>query len=124
MPKINQPYIPDLSVKYAPRINRKFAMMAERISRREQLRKGDVLQYCFEAAVAASKGEIGVSTGAYDAMVTVRTSRAVRSQVRKLWLSNPNVIEADVLRALLEWILPIALAKRMSYVMRLREGML
>lgn len=120
-----KPYKPDLSVKYAPRINRRFAQMVDRISRREQLRKGDVLQYCFEAAVSVWKGrDIAVSTGAYDAMVTVRTSSAVRKQVYKIWLANPDVIEADVLRALLEWILPIAISKRMSYVMRLRERML
>jgi hypothetical protein len=121
---MQQPFRPDLSVKYAPRINRRFARMADRIAAREQMRKGDVLQYCFEAAVANGRLTRSGSSSALalDAMLTVRTSKKMRGRVYELWRDNPNMLEADVLRGLLEWVLPIAIEKRISYVMKLREA--
>lgn len=120
----------ELSARYSPRINRRFLKMLEGISTRSHMPESDVLRYCFEAELLSKgerrKGKVerrdsNVRT-ALDAMVTVRTTRWMEGKVEALWRANPDVIQADVLRGLLEHILPIARDKGMAHVMKIRES--
>lgn len=120
-------------MRYSPRINRRFARMLGGIAERSHMPESDVLRYGFEAAVLnAERGMRNAELQrkesnmrlALDAMVTVRTTAWMGGKVEALWRANGDVIQADVLRALLERILPIARDKGMAHVMRLREAAL
>lgn len=118
-------YKPDLSVKFSPRVTRRLRNAVERICRRHKMPDADVLRYSFEAAVLNAPRRLRRSTSAMsqplDAMITVRTSRAIRNQVAELWRSHPKTTKADILRALFESIIPVADKYGMAHVIRIRE---
>jgi hypothetical protein len=119
----------EFSVRYSPRINRRFVRMVERIAGRNRMPKDEVLRYGFEAAVlwkvGSRKCEVGRKESdmraLLDGMVTVRTTEFMARKVEALFRANRGLMQADVLRGLLERILPIARDKGMAHVMKMRE---
>lgn len=90
-----------------------------------EMSEADVLRYVFETGLLTVDGKVerkdADQRAAKDAMVTVRTTSWMAGKMEELWRANPEVMQADVLRALLERILPIARDKGMAHVMKLRE---
>jgi hypothetical protein len=136
-PKVRRRRTLEFSARYSPRINRRFVRILEGISKRNRIPKDEVLRYGFEAAVLAEASACAKRATArsvllcrrresdtrlaLDAMVTVRTTQWMADKVKTLWRANRGVMRADVLRGLLERILPIARDKGMAHVMKMRE---
>ena len=120
---MNRQYNPDLFVKYAPRVTRRLRAAVNRICEANDMPEADVLRYSFEAAVLTKKLKRSTSAdpAPLDAMMTVRTTRAIGRRVHELWMNNPNVLKANILRALLENMLSVAESRGMAHVMKLRE---
>lgn len=125
----------DLSIRFSPRIPRRLRAAVGRICRRCDMPEGDVARYCFEAIVyyACQEGFGAVleqrTAGPYSyeeppdlrAMMTIRTSKKVRALLRTIEVAERGRLQADIIRTLLEAVLPIAEKNGMSYVMALRE---
>jgi hypothetical protein len=118
-------YKPDLSVRYSPRVSRRLRNAVNAVCLACDMPEADVLRYSFEAAVLTARTRLRRATasdpGPLDAMITVRTSRRIQGRVAELWRRYPNVLKADLLRALVDSILSVARHRGMAYVMRLRE---
>lgn len=127
---------PDISVKFSPRITRATKRLIDRICRRHDMFESDVLRFCLEAiAPEAAKRGIGWLTrqiSGFDphvrrparglvCMVTVRTSRRNRENVRALMKPNTRYTQMEVLRFLYGVILPIAYKDGFAKIMAMRE---
>ena len=75
----------------------------------------------FDNAIVALDYHPASLSAPLDSMMTVRTSRVIGQRVIDIWRNHPNVLKADILRALFDSMLPIAERRGMAYVMQLRE---
>lgn len=87
--------------------------------------EADVLRYSFEASVLTAPRRLtsamAPAPDPLNSMMTIRTSREIHECVMELWREHPNTLKADILRALLERIIPIALDRGMAAVLKIRE---
>lgn len=123
---------PDISVKLSPRITKATKRMIDQVCRRHEMFEADVLRFGLEAIVpeAASRGmewlirQIQGFERKRDsdlpAMVTLRTSRRIKSKIDKITALR-QYTEVEVLRYSYEVILPIALRDGFSKIMAMRE---
>lgn len=117
-------YKPDLSVRYSPRVTRRFRTRISRLCRRHDMPEADVLRYAFEASVLTKTGRLRQASSdprMLDAMVTIRTGRSIGRLVAGFWRENPEMLKADVLRVLLERTINLAERRGMAAVMKMRE---
>jgi len=124
---------PDLSVKFAPRVPQRLRKAVNRICKACEMPEADVLRYSMEAAaLLAHAGKVRllrpVGDHTLDAMMTVRTSKAIAKTLREIHerMSQRDryLLHADVLRRCLETMLPVAELRGMGHVLRLREATL
>lgn len=118
---------PDLSVRYSPRVTRRFRARIGRLCRRHEMPESDILRYAFEASVLTNTGRVRQASSdprMLDAMVTIRTGRSIGRLVSEIWRANPEMLKADVLRVLLERMIAMAERRGMAAVMKMREDAL
>lgn len=127
-------YQPDLRVRFAPRTPTRLRSAVNRACKKSDMPEVDVLRYGFEAAVLlVFKRKMRLARPrarheALDAMLTIRTGREMARKVREIHEreqeEDSEITHADVLRRLLDTILPVIAARGMAYVMGLREKLL
>lgn len=118
-------YKPDVSVRFCPRVSSRLWNTVNRLCIRHDMSELTVVRFSFEAAVLTAPKRLKRVRSRYpgplNAMISIYTSRRIGKKVAGIWLNNPNVLKADVLRALLESMLSTADQRGMAYVIKLRE---
>jgi hypothetical protein len=124
---------PDISVKLSPRIAKETKRLIDRIGRRHEMFKADVLRLCLEAVVPVA-GKRGMNwlirqipgferkqSRDLGSMVTVRTSRRIKEKIDNL-TRRGIYTENEVVRACYDYILPIAYRDGFSRIMAMRSA--